>query len=350
MITIGIDAHKTVHVAVALDDAGQEIASWRGPNSVRGWRELVEWSQPLGDTRRWAIEGAWGYGRGLAQSLVGRGETVHEVNTRWTALGRRSGRRDGKTDRFDARGVALVLRQEPGLPLVTADDDTVILDVLVTERAAALVEATRIRNQIHSIVMHIDPEYALRMPRLASRAGIKALLRYRSSTHDPLQEQRAATVRRLAARLHLTIAHADDIATEIRARAGRFAPLTELCGVNLLTAGALAAILGPGRRFASDAQLAAYAGAAPLEASSAGTVRHRLNRGGNRRLNAILYQIAITQAHHSPQARTYLERRVREGKTRREARRALKRYIIRAIWRLWQECQPAAIPSASVAA
>ncbi len=69
-------------------------------------------------------------------------------------------------------------------------------------------------------------------------------------------------------------------------------------------------------------------------------MRHRLNRGGNRRLNAILYRIALTQARHAPEARTYVERRVAEGKTKREALGALKRFIIRAIWRLWQECQP----------
>ena len=95
---------------------------------------------------------------------------------------------------------------------------------------------------------------------------------------------------------------------------------------------------GPGRRFSSDARVAAYAGVAPLEAFSAGLVRHRLNRGGNRRLNAILYRIALTQARCSPQARAYLDRRMSEGKTRKEAVRALKRFIIRAIWRLWQEC------------
>jgi transposase len=78
-----------------------------------------------------------------------------------------------------------------------------------------------------------------------------------------------------------------------------------------------------------------------LEASSAERVRHRLNRGGNRRLNAILYRIALTQARYAPQAKAYLDRRVAEGKTRREALRALKRYLIRAIWRLWQECLPA---------
>ncbi len=100
----------------------------------------------------------------------------------------------------------------------------------------------------------------------------------------------------------------------------------------------MAGILGPGQRFANDAQLAAYAGVAPREASSAEQVRHRLNRGGNRRLNAILYRVAVSQIRHSPEARTYLERRLHEGKTKREALRALKRFIARAIWRRWQEC------------
>lgn len=108
----------------------------------------------------------------------------------------------------------------------------------------------------------------------------------------------------------------------------------------MLTAGALAGILGPGRRFGREAQLAAYAGVAPLEASSAERVRHRLNRGGNRRLNAILYRIALTRARYDPAARAYPDRRMGEGKAKREARRALKRYISRAIFRLWQECRP----------
>ena len=108
-----------------------------------------------------------------------------------------------------------------------------------------------------------------------------------------------------------------------------------------LTAGTLAGVLGPADRFATDAQLAAYAGVAPLEASSAGLVRHRLNRGGNRRLNAVFYRIVLTQAHHLPAARAYIDRRLTEGKTRREAHRALRRFVVRAIWRLWQECRPA---------
>jgi transposase len=111
-----------------------------------------------------------------------------------------------------------------------------------------------------------------------------------------------------------------------------------LCGVNLLTAGALAGILGPGSQFSTEAQLAAYAGAAPLETSSAGVVRHRLNRGGNRRLNSILHMIALTQLRCWLPAQAYIERKTSEAKSKREAMRALKRFLARAIWRRWQEC------------
>ncbi|CAA9564219.1 MAG: hypothetical protein AVDCRST_MAG18-1337 [uncultured Thermomicrobiales bacterium] len=106
-------------------------------------------------------------------------------------------------------------------------------------------------------------------------------------------------MRRLAQRLQLLAEQSRELATQIRAQAARYASLTAICGVDLLTAAALAGILGPGRRFANDAQLAAYAGVAPLEASSAERVRHRLNRGGNRQLNAILYRIALTQARRA---------------------------------------------------
>ena len=93
-----------------------------------------------------------------------------------------------------------------------------------------------------------------------------------------------------------------------------FTPLTGICGVNLLTAGTLAGILGPGQRFASDAALAAYAGVAPLEASSAGRVRYRLNSGGNRQLNSVLHMITVTQMRSWPAVRAYITKRVSEGR------------------------------------
>jgi transposase len=171
MLTLGVDAHMRIHVAVALNDRGQELGQWKGPNSPAGWRELPAWAAARGDQRHWGIEGAWNYGRGLAQHLVAQGETVYEVNARWTAAGRRRARRPDKTDRLDARAVAQCVWQEaPHLPSVTAEDATSVLALLTNERDTALSEATRLRNQPHIRLGQLDPEYEGHLPRLQTRA------------------------------------------------------------------------------------------------------------------------------------------------------------------------------------
>jgi len=223
----------------------------------------------------------------------------------------------------------LVWREAATLPVVVAEDDTAVLDLLVTEREGTIAEATRLRNQAHQLLLQLDPDYAKHLPRLRTKAGARALETSTSADPGPMQQQRAAAVRRLAQRLRLALKQAEALAAQLRALAAlRFAPLASSCGIELLIAAALAGILGPGCRFATDAQLAAYAGVAPRETSSAERVRHRLNRGGNRRLNAILYRIALTQTRASPQAQAYIARRISEGKTRREAIRALKRHLV----------------------
>ena len=341
MITIGVDAHKSLHVAVALDEAGKELNRWRGPNTAQGWRDILDWAQELDSQRQWGIEGAWGYGRRLAQYLVELGETVYEVNGKWTAMGRKYARKLGKADQLDARAVAQVLREYgTDLPMVRAEDETAVLELLSAERESVLAEATRLRNQIHALLVHTEPEYKQRLRSFKTAASLASLEEYQATGEGTLPEARAASIRRLAARLRLTLEQSQELAEQIRGIAGRLCgPLTELCGVNLLTAGMIAGLLGPGQRFQSDAQLASYAGVAPLQASSADRIRHRLNKGGNRRFNAILYRIALTQAHYSEEAKTYLKRRISEGKSRKEAIRALKRYIVRAIWKLWKRCE-----------
>jgi transposase len=355
MHTLGVDAHKGVHEAVALDAAGQAVGRRRVPNSAAGWRDLVAWAHGLGGAdapRRRGIEGAWGYGRGLAQHLVAAGETVYEVSPQWTAEARKRARKPGKSDALGALAVARLVRGEAAsLPVVGAEDETAVLELLTSERDAALADATRLRNQLHHLPLQLDPEDATRLPALRTAAGLAALEGSAAPGPRAPDQERAAAVRRLAQRLRLAVDQAEALAAQLRARAQPgFVALPHRCGVSLLTAGARAGLLGPGRRFATDAQLAAYAGVAPLEAPSAGRVRHRLNRGGNRRLNAILYRIAITQAGASAQAKAYLARRAAEGKSRREALRALKRHLVRAVWRLWQECRPASAEAAARAA
>ena len=344
VITIGVDPHKHLHVALAVGDSGQELASWQGQNNPEGWNRASSSESLTGHGRQWGIEGAWSYGRGLAQKLVKAGEVVFDINPRWTAERRRGARNTSKTDKRDARAIASFVREEtPNLPRVLVADETGVLDLLTSEREAAVVEATRLRNQIHAHLMRIDSEYQAHMPSLKSRAGVNALLDYFSPVRADLEEQRALVVRRLAQRLQLALLQADELEAQINEIVeAKYLPLTKLCGVSLVTAGTLAAILGPGNRFKSDAQLAAYAGVAPLRDVFGWARKASSESWWEPPANAALYRIVLTQAHHLPEARAYLARRVSQGKTRREAHRALRRFVIRAVWRLWQECHAAA--------
>lgn len=336
---IGIDAHKRVHQAVAIDEAGREQARWRGANTPAAWQQLHRWAQELAATRQWGIEGAGQYGRGLAQYLVAAHEAVVEVNPRQTAAMRRGSRRRGKSDRFDALAVARVVAQEgDDLPAVPAEDATAVLAVLVAEREQALAAATRIRNQLHQVLLQLSFVDARAWPDLTDAAAVATLATYESPDADPLVQVRAAVVRRMATRLALALRQAAEIG---QAAAPLCDPLREVVGVGALTAGMLAAHLGCGHRFTTDAQLAKHAGTAPLEASSGEQTRHRLNRTGDRALNALIHRIALVQVRCYAPAQTYVARRQAEGKTRKEALRALKRYITRALFRAWQQCQPA---------
>lgn len=334
---IGIDAHKRVHQAVAIDEAGRAQGQCRADNTAAGWDTIWTWATALGAARAWGIEGAGQYGRGLAQFLLAAGEIVVEVNPRLTVALRTS----DKSDRADALAVArVVLRDAATLPRLQAEDATAVLAVLVAEREEARAEATRIRNQLHEVLLQLSFVDDQPWPALTDADAVATLEAYQAPGPDPLSRARAAGVRRLAARLSLALRQTAALGQEIGALARQpFAPLLALVGVAPLMAGMLAAHLG-GHSFATDAQLAKYAGVAPLDASSGAQTRHRLNRTGDRQLNALFHRIALVQSRCYPPAQAYLARRLAEGKTRKEALRALTRYLARAVFRAWQQCVP----------
>ena len=157
MISIGVDAHKRMHVASALDAHGRELGSWRGPNSASGWDSFSQWLESLGDERRVGIEGAWSYGRQFAQTLVAKGEQVHEVNTRWAAAGRLRARRVDKSDRLDARAVAAFIhRERDALSPIAAEDQTSVLDLLTSRPAFAVVSRAACRER-RAPEQHLTP-------------------------------------------------------------------------------------------------------------------------------------------------------------------------------------------------
>ena len=185
----------------------------------------------------------------------------------------------------------------------------------------------RLRWHLHQL----DPTFVVPLRMLGRSSHLERVSRWLARREPELQVRIA---RELVDPLPLAQPHDRRARPGARA-AGRseIAPaLLELPGCGAVTAAKLLAEIGPIDRFKSDAQLARHSGVAPLEASSGRTQRHRLDRGGNRQLNAALYRIAITQARYHPDARAYLERKRAEGKSRREAIRCLKRLLVRVVF------------------
>jgi transposase len=151
------------------------------------------------------------------------------------------------------------------------------------------------------------------------------------------------TLRLLARRVQQLSAEARDLAGRITAVLAAQAPrLLDRVGVGPNTAAALLIVAGDNpRRLRRDSAYAALCGASPVHASAGQTVRHRLNRGGDRHAYAALHRIAITRLRCDPRTRDYIARRTAEGKTRREAIRCVKRYIAREIHTLIQQDHPA---------
>lgn len=339
MIWIGVDAHKRLHQAVAISETG--VCGERTlPNTAAAWAELVSWVQQWPE-RTWAVDGAWFLGRGLAQYLAAEGEVVHEVSGRLTATRRTTAVRRGKSDRLDTHAVALLLREEAArLPRVLPqDDETAAVQLWSRTQAELTKDMTRLVNRLHELLLLCDPQDAAGLPALTAKAGITALLQYRAPGDGPLAREREAVIRQTAAQLELLDAQDRALRRKLeRASRARFSPLRQIEGIGPLIACGLVAELGRPRPGFGEEQLAALSAAAPLEASSAGAIRHRLNRGGNRRLNMLLHQVVLTQTRMYPPAQAYLARRTAEGKTEREARRALKRVIIRRVFHAWVDC------------
>ncbi|MDE3113381.1 MAG: IS110 family transposase [Chloroflexota bacterium] len=339
MIWIGVDAHKRIHQAVAISESGV-VGERTLANTTAAWSELLAWAAQWPE-RTWAVEGAWYLGRGLAQYLAEQGERVHEVSGRLTAQRRGRQLRPGKSDRLDAHAVAMLLREEAErLPRVLAqDDETAAVQLWSRTQAELTKDMTRLVNRLHDLLLLCDPEYAAGLPALTSKAGIEALLGYAAPGTGALARERERVVRATAAQLRLLDEQDRELRRKLeRASKARFSPLRQVEGIGPLIACAIVAELGRPRPGFGEEQLAALAAVSPLEASSAGAVRHRLNRGGNRRLNMLFHQIVLTQARIYAPARAYIERRRAEGRTSREARRALKRLIARRVFNAWTAC------------
>ena len=336
-LVIGVDTHKHTHTAAVVAAAtGALVDQVTVPATPAGYQQLLASQQPA--PRVWAIESTGGYGAGLTRFLHAHGEQVLELDRP-----KRTARRHGaKSDPLDAIRAAREALSRDQLAQPRATGHRAALSVRLAARRSAVQATTDAQRQLHALVVAAPDTLRERLrglttPRLVSTCG---RLRLRA-TWDTETMATAASLRALARRIQLLDVEIADHSRAITTLVRAWRPeLLTPCGVGPIVAAiVLCAWSHPGR-CRTDAAFAMLGGAAPIPASSGQTVRVRLNRSGDRHLNQALHLIVLTRLRYDPATRAYAQRRRAEGKTNREIRRCLVRYVARQLYRLL-EAQPA---------
>lgn len=330
--TIGIDPHKATHTAVAIDQSESVLGEITLSADRFQTGTLLDWAQSLdGDGRLWAVEAAGGLGYLLSQQLVARGERVVDVPPVLASRVRvLSSGKSNKNDPNDARSVAIAALRQPGLAAVRREVHDQILRMLAKRH----LELTGLRTQavcrLHAVLTLLRPGGMTR--RLSAAKAGRMLQGMRNL--DPIGEHRRgiarthlADIRRLDREIK---ANKDQIRSTVAASE---TTVTDIYGVGPILAAFIIGYSGDISRFASSGHYASHNGTAPIEVSSAGKKKHRLSLRGNRKLNHAIHMAAVTQIRYpDTPGRVYYDKKRAEGKSKKEALRALKRRVSDAVY------------------
>jgi transposase len=332
-VVIGVDTHKHTHtLAIVTAATGAVVNQATVAATTAGYQQLLALATQQPGQRIWAIESTGGYGAGLTRFLHAHHEQVVELDRP-----KRPARRHGaKSDPLDATRAAreALGRDQPAQP--RAAGHRAALQVRLTARRSAVQATGDAQRQLHALVTAAPETLRGRLRNLATPQLVTACRRLRQgSDWDTETTATAASLRALARRIqlldHETAQHTRAITTLVRAWRPE---LLTRPGVGPIVAASVLCAWSHAGRCRSDAAFAMLGGAAPIPASSGQTTRYRLNRSGDRQLNQALHVVVMTRLRTDPATRAYAERRRAQGKTNREIKRCLVRYVARQLYRL----------------
>jgi transposase len=329
-VIIGVDPHKLSATIEVVDEHERLLGSGRfttdqaGYSAVRGY--VKTWP-----VRLWAVEGANGAGRPLAQRLVEAGEQVVDVPAKLAARVRLFDTgHNRKTDALDAHSIAVVAVRTPGLRVLAADGELEVLRMLTDRRDELAHLRVQTVNRLQRLLSELVPGQRKKDLSALQAKAILATVRPRDVA--------GKTRRRMAAEQLADLVAVDvklkKINAELKAAViARGSTLLEVHGIGPAGAARILADVGDIARFADRNRFASWTGTAPLDASSGEQIRHRLSRAGNRRMNHVLHVAAIVQLRHDTPGRAYFLGKLAAGKTRMEALRCLKRRLSDVVYR-----------------
>jgi transposase len=330
-ITGGVDTHLDVHVAAALDERGAVLGVQSFATTPCGYRSLVRWLEHFGDLELVGVEGTGSYGAGLTRHLHGHGVAVVEVDR----PNRQRRRRKGKSDPADAIAAARAAQGGDATGHAkTRDGNVEAMRVLRIARSSARRSRTQAINQIRSLVSTAPEELRAELRDLSIYQVLTRVSAYRHSARTDVSSLTKFTLRTLARRAVALEAEVKEIDRILKVLVAQTAPeLEAINGVGTDVAAAILVAAGDNpERLKDEATFAKLCGVSPLDASSGKQDRHRLNRGGDRQANSALWHIVFTRMVCDPRTQHYIERRMKEGRSKKEAIRCLKRYVAREVF------------------
>lgn len=330
-VVIGIDPHKASHTAVAVDGGEEPLSSVKVRATRKQVEQLLDWAEPFGK-RRWAIESAGGLGYLLTQQLVARGEEVYDVPPTLASRVRvLATTRSNKNDPNDALSIAVAALRAPRLKAVEAANHTEVLRLVSKRNTDIGSHRTRVVCRLHAFFQELAPGGISKEMNASDAEALLAKLEPTTPTEQvryDLATELLEDLRRLDAQLKASHKRIKEAVTVSGTS------VTEIYGIGPMIAAELIGYSGDVGRFANRDAYASYNGTAPVEFSSGGRTVHRVSERGCRTLNHALHMAAICQIRQTnSQGRIYFERRVAEGKTKKEAIRALKRHLSNAVYR-----------------
>jgi transposase len=321
-VAIGVDTHRDIHVAVALDRLGEKLGSLEVETTARGSEELLSFARRLGEPA-FVIEGTGSYGAGLARFLIETGCEVYECERP-----RRRSRRHSKSDLIDADRAARRLLSGERIALPRSFGEREDLKALLAERRVCVQASTQAKNSLRALLVSAPEPLRRELCRLTFERLVSACLALEAAGY-------AGCLARISERIR-------HLKEELRQIDGELASITRsLCprllserGVGPVVAAQLIVSAGDVSRIRSEAAFASLSGTSPIEASSGLVKRHRLNRGGDRQLNWALHTAALVRIRYHEETSAYYERLLERGKSKREAIRCVKRMLARRLYRI----------------
>lgn len=329
---IGVDPHKASVTIEVIDDHGVVAARGRFATDNTSYHSMLRYARQSWPHRLWAVEGAGGVGRPLAQRLVADGEQVVDVPAKLAARARVFDTGQGrKTDATDAHSIAAVALRTPDLRRLSREDaDLVALRLLVDRRDELSRLRVQILNRLHRLLAELIAGGAKKDLTPLQAKALLASVRPRDIVGKTRRRMAADQITDLAAVDVKLKAIKKELRDAVHVRGSH---LMDLYGVGPAGAARILVDVGNVTRFADRNRFASWTGTAPLDASSGEQIRHRLSRAGNRRLNHVLHIAAIVQIRHDTTGRAYYRRKLADGKTPMEALRCLKRRLSDVVYR-----------------